>query len=43
VNSCSLSDEVVSRLDYTAPNGRIIGEYKIGKDLEGSGRDLIEV
>jgi hypothetical protein len=34
---------VVSCLDLTAQNERIINEFGTGKDLEGSGHGLIEV
>jgi hypothetical protein len=34
---------IVNTSGYIASNGRIIGEYWIGKDLEGSGCCLIEV
>jgi hypothetical protein len=39
---CSFHD-AVSISDYLPSNGKIISEWWIGKDMEGSGRGLIEI
>jgi hypothetical protein len=41
--SCSLFNDAVSSSDDMASNGKMIGEWWIGKDWEGSGRVLNEV
>jgi hypothetical protein len=37
---CGLFNDAISSSHYTASNDRMINEWRIGKDMEGSGRGL---